>query len=242
MEKDCYSWCKPRGMGNLGLLFLYVVKPGNCYHQGTAQTFLWESRCPDGHSALPHSLLFAAWSWVGTEMCYLNPPVTGMTSSRNQSCIILYFCLCSQIKMQLQSEVTSEQDRLLLSPSLFSTVNKSNLNLLSLNIFSEKFTVGYILLHKCLKIKGKTIRKGFYLLFFTVPSLSEIFHMQMLMVCQAHNKQLSFCRCKEIEYLKKLQRVEANERSFSITCKVMENKDIHEPSKTECKAVRLYLV
>lgn len=66
--------------------------------------------------------------------------------------------------------------------------------------------------------------------------------MQMLMVCQAHKKQLSFCRCKEIEYLKKLQRVEANERSFSITCKVTENKDIHERSKTECKAVRLYLL
>lgn len=66
--------------------------------------------------------------------------------------------------------------------------------------------------------------------------------MQMLMVCQAHKKQLSFCRCKEIEYLKKLQRVEANERSFSITCKVTENKDIHESSKTECKVVRLYLL
>lgn len=179
-------------------------------------------------------------------MCHLsmpgNPPLTGMTSSRNQSCIIPYFCSCSQIKIQLQSEVASEQDRLLRSPSLFSSVNKSNRNLLSLNIFSEKFTIGYIILHKCLKIKGKTIRKGFYLLVFTVPSLSEIFHIQMLVVCQAHKKQLSFFRCKEIEYLEKLQRAEANERSFSIACKVTENKDIHEPSKTEWKVVRFSLL
>lgn len=104
--------------------------------------------------------------WNVPPQCDRQPASYRLYLHKNQSCIILYFCLCPQIKIQLQSEVASEQDRLLLSASLFSSVNKSNLNLLSLNIFSEKFTVGYILLHKCLKIKGKTIRKGFYLLFF----------------------------------------------------------------------------
>jgi len=91
---------------------------------------------------------------------------------------------------QLQSEAVSEQDRLSLSLSLFPSVNKSNLNLLSLKIFSEKSKVGYNLLHKCVTIKVKMIGEGFYLIFFfsfffTISSLSEIFHVQMLMVCQA---------------------------------------------------------
>lgn len=76
---------------------------------------------------------------------------------------------------QLQSEAVSEQDRLLLPLSLFPTVNKSKLNLLSLGIFSEKPTAGYILLHKRVKIKGKLFRKGSYFLWvFTVFSLLDL--------------------------------------------------------------------
>lgn len=224
----------------------------------------------DAHASLQHSLL-PAWAgtsctlsrylnvppqcarwWPSSYGCYLH-----WASSHLHISILLFHVFKSRPVFQLvplwrykydpvrsiwlQSEAASGQDRLLLSLSLFSIVNKSNLNLLSLNIFSEKLHCWIHSITPVYKKQRKNDKERF-LSFFFYCFFSEIFHMQMLMLCQVHDKQLSFCRCKEIEYLRKWQRVGTNERSFSITCKVTENKDIHEPSKTECKAMRLYLL
>lgn len=51
----------------------------------------------DAYSPFQHSFLFAVLPWVGTWICHLgvlagDPPVTGATSSRYRTCIILHFC------------------------------------------------------------------------------------------------------------------------------------------------------
>ena len=76
-----------------------LLSPRN---QGTAQSYKpfcvgKQKGCLDVHSTFQHSLLFTAWPWVGTWMCHLSvlagdAPVTGATSSRYHTCIILYFC------------------------------------------------------------------------------------------------------------------------------------------------------
>lgn len=163
-------------------------------------------------------------------------PIMGASSSKHHTCKIpLFFCFVFSnqyqssnwflykagsiltMSSQLRCELTSEKERQDCFFHWDCSSTSSNLNSLSLKIFSEKSTIGYIILHKCVKIKSKMIMKVsslFYLFILLVSSLSETFCMLILMVCQAQKKHLGLRSCKEIEYLRKWQKKGVNERSF----------------------------
>lgn len=109
-------------------------------NQGTAQSY--KPLCvgkqkghPDAHSTFQHSLLFAAWPSVGIQTSHLrvlagDPSVTGATSSRYRTFVILYFCFMFSNQDQLSNWFLYEDTNILLwgvhSFSLRQLLNKTD--------------------------------------------------------------------------------------------------------------------
>lgn len=192
-------------------------------------------------------------------------PIMGASSSKHHTCKIpLFFCFVFSnqyqssnwflykaesiltMSSQLRCELTSEKERQDCFFHWDCSSTSSNLNSLSLKIFSEKSTIGYIILHKCVKIKSKMIMKVsslFYLFIYFVSffSLRNLLHADF--DGMSSTKETS--RSQKLQgnrISKEMAKKRSKWKIFSITYKVTENKDIREPSRAEYKAMRFYLL